>query len=118
MLFQRDIIELNDVEKCVGSHSKDILYGLVDSLVKKHATNFSFVHDIDESPVWISNEIKENYVCSECEKFHKQGLIKYGPKYYCKNCLKEIHDAEDIAESEGKPTKRFISAPPSDVIIK
>lgn len=53
--------------------------------------------------------------CEECGEYSRN-IKQYGPKKYCADCLAKIHAQEKADEDAGKTVKRYVDAPPPEII--
>lgn len=66
---------------------------------------------------WINEKFKHQYQCNICKKLFVN-LVQYNGLRYCNKCLENLRKEERKKERQVITEKKYIDAPPPDVIVK
>lgn len=109
-----------DLKKFISDSDKYTTQELVCAIkyLTHEISEFNFKPATDsECQCWINVKFKKQYQCDACKKLFIN-LVPYNGAQYCGECLEALRKEERKKEKEIITEKKYIDAPPPDVIVK
>lgn len=109
-----------DLKKFIFGYDKYTIQELVCAMksLTHEISGFNFKPATDsEYQCWINVKFKKPYQCDACKKIF-MNLVPYNGLQFCGECLEALRKEERKKEKEVITEKKYIDAPPPDVIVK